>query len=151
MKTASVMSIPPLPSASGRRKGAEPPNVVKELSKDYARNRIMVAVDSRKGEIVVKGWKEGTGVKTLDLINKLEKYVFGFLVTDVDQEGKLAGIDLREFRQLTSETSSKILASGGITSNEDIKNLRKVGVWGCVIGKALYEGRISPDVLTITL
>ena len=127
------------------------PEVVKRLSKDYAKNRIMVAVDSEKGEILVNGWKEKTGIKTLELINQLEKSVFGFLVTDVDREGKLAGIDLKEFKTLALNVKTKILASGGITSQKDIENLRKVGVWGCVVGKALYEGKINPEVLTWTL
>jgi phosphoribosylformimino-5-aminoimidazole carboxamide ribotide isomerase len=119
------------------------PKVVKQLNKEYMTSRLMVAVDSMGGEVMVKGWTEGTGIKTAKLIKKLQEHVFGFLVTDVDKEGKLAGIDLKEFKDLVEGTNTKIFAAGGITTQKDVEDLRRAGVWGCVIGKALYEGKIS--------
>jgi phosphoribosylformimino-5-aminoimidazole carboxamide ribotide isomerase len=121
---------------------AKNPEAVKKLSKEYGKHRIMVAVDSRGGEIVIKGWTEGSGIKTEDLITELKDYVFGFLVTDVDREGLMVGIDVEEFARLY-KTGARICASGGITTLDDVRALEKIGVWGCVVGKALYEGRIS--------
>jgi phosphoribosylformimino-5-aminoimidazole carboxamide ribotide isomerase len=124
------------------------PEVIKRLAKEYGKERIMVAVDAVGGCVVIKGWKEKTKIKTIDLIKKLEPYVFGFLVTDVDKEGLMQGIDESEFKELASKTKAKICASGGITTTEDLKTLNRIGVWGCVIGKALYENsiRFRPEV-----
>jgi len=119
------------------------PKLVRDLSREYGKDRIMVAVDSLKGEVVIHGWTERTGIKTIDQIKKMERYVFGFLVTDVDKEGLLKGVDIKEFEDLVKATNARICASGGITTNKDIKALEGIGVWGCVIGKALYEGRIK--------
>ena len=119
------------------------PQLVKDLSGEYGKDRIMVAVDSLKGEVVIHGWTEKTGIKTIDQIKKLQKHVFGFLVTDVDREGLMEGIDLEEFEELVKLTKTRICASGGITTNKDVKGLEEIGVWGCVIGKALYEGKIK--------
>jgi phosphoribosylformimino-5-aminoimidazole carboxamide ribotide isomerase len=118
------------------------PGIVKNLSKEFGKDRIMVALDSLGGSIVIKGWTEDSGLKTKRLIKELKDYVFGFLVTDVDREGLMQGIDLEEFKSL-AETGARICASGGISSTDDIKSLEKEGIWGCVVGKALYEGRIK--------
>jgi len=118
------------------------PDAVKKLSKEFGKDRIMIAVDAVGGNVVIKGWTESTRIKTVDLINKRKDDVFGFLVTDVDKEGLMSGIDAEEFRAL-QKTGARICASGGITTQEDIKTLEKIGVWGCVVGKALYEGKVS--------
>jgi phosphoribosylformimino-5-aminoimidazole carboxamide ribotide isomerase len=118
------------------------PDIVKTLAKEYGKERIIVAVDSLGGRVVIKGWTETTEHQTEYIIKKLKDYCFAFLVTDVDKEGLMEGIDLEEFKSLVA-TGAKICASGGITTQEDIKALDKLGVWGCVVGKALYEGKIK--------
>lgn len=124
----------------------EDPTAVETLCKQYGKNRLMVAVDSKGGKVVTGGWTKETGINTVDIINKLEAYVFGFLLTDVDQEGLMQGIDEEEFKVLNNATSARICASGGISSQEDIESLDCLGIWGCVIGKALYEGKIKLDL-----
>jgi len=119
------------------------PDIIKTLAKEYGKERIMVAVDSLGGRVVIKGWAEKTRIKTLDVIKKFEDCVFGFLVTDVDKEGLMRGIDAGEFKEIAGATKARICASGGITTAEDVKTLDRIGVWGCVIGKALYEGKIN--------
>lgn len=118
------------------------PDMVKTLAKEFGKDRIIVAVDSLGGEVVIHGWTEKTGIKTAELVKKLKAHCFAFLVTDVDKEGLMEGIDLAEFKDLVA-TGAKICASGGITSQKDIKALEDEGVWGCVVGKALYEGKIK--------
>jgi phosphoribosylformimino-5-aminoimidazole carboxamide ribotide isomerase len=119
------------------------PELVKTLSKKYGKNRVMVAVDAAGGNVVIKGWTEKTGIATTNIIDQLKDYVFGFLVTDVDREGLLKGIDEMEFKGLAESTDARICASGGITTQKDIEALDKLGIWGCVVGKALYEGKIK--------
>jgi len=116
---------------------------VKILAKEYGKERIMVAVDCAGGEVVIKGWAQKTGIMAEDLMARLEDYVFGFLVTDVDKEGLLKGIDAEEFKRISKATKVRICASGGVTTEADIRTLEKIGVWGCVVGKALYEGKIK--------
>ncbi len=124
------------------------PEIIKALNREYGKNRVMVAVDSKGGKVVVKGWTEQTGLETATLIKKLKGYAFGFLVTDVDREGLMMGVDLEEFKSLLKATDARICASGGVTTPDDVKSLREIGVWGCVVGKALYEGKIKlSDVL----
>lgn len=118
-------------------------DMVKELGQEYGINRIMVAVDSRGGEVVVRGWTEQTGLETLTLIKHLKDYVFGFLVTDVDREGLMKGVDVEEFKRLSRSTDARLCASGGISSQEDIEALDRLGIWGCVLGRALYEGKVG--------
>ncbi len=119
------------------------PELVKTLSRKYGKNRVMVAVDAAGGNVVIKGWTEKTGIATSNIIDQLKDYVFGFLVTDVDREGLLKGIDEMEFKGLAESTDARICASGGITTPKDISALDKLGIWGCVVGKALYEGKIA--------
>ncbi len=119
------------------------PEMLKLLSKEYGKDRIMAALDSYQGEVVIKGWTEKTDMHTSHLIEELEDYVFGFLVTDVDNEGLMQGVDLGEFKSLVKGTKARICAAGGITTQKDIKGLEKIGAWGAVIGKALYEGKIK--------
>jgi len=114
------------------------PDVVRILSKEYGKNRILVALDSVGGKVVIKGWQEKTEIKTKDMIEKLRGECFGFLVTDVDQEGLMKGIDTDEFKEI-AETGARIIASGGISSPTDVNRLRNIGIWGCVLGKILYE------------
>ncbi len=122
----------------------EDPNVVTKTVQEYGKERVMVALDSANGMVVVRGWRKKTERKAVDVIRRFEKGVFGFLVTDVDREGEMAGVDIGEFEGIVRSTDARICASGGISSPRDIKALRDIGVWGCVVGKALYEGRISP-------
>jgi len=123
------------------------PEIVENLVEKYGKERIIIAVDSKNRKVVIKGWTEDSGIKTVELIGRYKDKVFGFLVTDVDNEGKMQGIDINEFKELT-KTGARIIASGGISDIKDLKQLEQIGVWGVVLGKALYEGKIPKNVLT---
>jgi phosphoribosylformimino-5-aminoimidazole carboxamide ribotide isomerase len=127
------------------------PKVVRRLSTEYSNSRLMVAVDSSDGKVVIKGWQEKTKMNTVSLVNRMKPYVFGFLLTDVDREGQMKGIDLDEFTSVYEATGAKIIASGGVTSTQDVIALQKAGIWGCVVGKALYEGKIDESVVAARL
>jgi phosphoribosylformimino-5-aminoimidazole carboxamide ribotide isomerase len=110
------------------------------------RDRLIVALDSKAGRIVVKGWRESTGLAAEDVVEALEPYCAGFLCTYVDQEGMLRGTDLEWFRRLRAATPLEITAAGGITTMDDVRALRDMGVHAA-LGMAIYTGRLSLDEL----
>ncbi len=103
--------------------------------------RVMIALDSRAGKIVIKGWKEATRFSAEEVLARLEPYCSGFLCTYVDKEGMLEGTDLNWFRRLRAATKHEITAAGGITTIEEIRELAKIVV-DAALGMALYTGRL---------
>jgi phosphoribosylformimino-5-aminoimidazole carboxamide ribotide isomerase len=110
------------------------------------RERLIVAVDSKGGRIVVKGWQEATDFTAESVLSSLEPYCSGFLCTYVDKEGMMQGTDLEWFRRLRQATSFELTAAGGITTLEDVRALLEMGVHAAV-GMAVYTGRLDLEVL----
>lgn len=104
--------------------------------------RLIIALDSRGGKIVVKGWQEATNFTAEDMIGRLEPYCSGFLCTYVDKEGMMQGTDLDWFRRLRAATRHEITAAGGITTLEDIRELSQLNIHAA-LGMAIYTGRLS--------
>jgi len=113
-----------------------------QLVKAVGRDRLMLALDSREGLIVVKGWKESTNLTAEDAVKQLEPYCGEFLCTFVDREGTMTGTDLDWFRCLREATSLPITAAGGIHTIEEIRTLSALGIH-CAIGMAVYTGKLS--------
>ncbi len=107
------------------------------------RQRIIVSLDSRGGKVVTHGWKEKTEIDATSLTREFESLVWGFLYTDVDVEGQMRGINLKRTERIIKSTKNPVIASGGISSTKDITDLKSIGAWGAVLGKALYEGKID--------
>ena len=128
--------------------GANGPNHVflSELGATIPKEKIILALDSRKGHIVVKGWRESTGISAEEVIRELEPYCSGFLCTYVDKEGLMQGTDLEWFRRLRAATSLEITAAGGITTYEEIESLQRMGIHAAV-GMAVYTGRLDLERL----
>lgn len=106
------------------------------------RDRLLVAVDSKNGRIVVKGWQESTSLAAEEVLQSLEPYCSGFLCTYVDKEGMLQGTDLGWFRRLRAATTLELTAAGGITTLEDVRALLAMNVHAA-LGMAIYTGRLS--------
>lgn len=104
--------------------------------------RIVIALDSKHGKIVVKGWQEATAFTAEEVIGRLEPFCGGFLCTYVDKEGMMQGTDLDWFRRLRAATSHEITAAGGITTIEDIRALKAINVHAA-LGMAIYTGRLD--------
>jgi phosphoribosylformimino-5-aminoimidazole carboxamide ribotide isomerase len=110
------------------------------------RERTIVALDSKDGRIVVKGWRESTDLTAEAVIRELEPYCAGFLCTYVDKEGMLQGTDLDWFRRLRAATSLELTAAGGITTLEEIRALQKMNVHAA-LGMAIYTGKLRLEEL----
>jgi phosphoribosylformimino-5-aminoimidazole carboxamide ribotide isomerase len=123
---------------------AEGPNhaFLQPLVTAVGRDRIVLALDSRGGRIVVKGWQEATHFTAEEVIHQLEPYCSGFLCTYVDKEGMMQGTDLDWFRRLRAATDLEITAAGGITTVEEIRALAGMDIHAAV-GMAIYTGRLD--------
>ncbi|WP_031495927.1 HisA/HisF-related TIM barrel protein [Bryobacter aggregatus] len=117
-----------------------------DIAAAVGKERILVALDSKFGKIVVKGWQETTDLTAVDVIQQLEPYCGGFLCTYVDKEGMLQGTDLDWFAQLRAATSLPITAAGGITTIDDIRALSALQI-DSALGMAIYTGRLQLDEL----
>jgi phosphoribosylformimino-5-aminoimidazole carboxamide ribotide isomerase len=115
---------------------------LEQIAAAVGSDKILVALDSKAGKIVVKGWREATAFTAEEVIGRLEPFCGGFLCTYVDKEGMLAGTDLNWFRRLRAATGHEITAAGGITSMEDVRELQAMGVHAA-LGMAIYTGRLD--------
>jgi phosphoribosylformimino-5-aminoimidazole carboxamide ribotide isomerase len=104
--------------------------------------RVIIALDSKNRKIVVKGWREATELTAEEVIGRLEPFCSGFLCTYVDKEGMMQGTDLEWFRRLRAGTKHEITAAGGITTMEEIRELKAMRIHAA-LGMALYTGRLS--------
>jgi len=116
------------------------------LAAAIGRDRVILALDSKAGRIVVKGWQESTAFTAEEVLGDLEPYCSGFLCTYVDREGMMQGTDLDWFRRLRAATSHELTAAGGITTMDDVRALLGMGVHAA-LGMAVYTGRLSLDEL----
>lgn len=110
--------------------------------------RIVVAADVRDRAVTTHGWDRTTAQPIGPLIRELTTLpLAGVLVTAVHVEGRMEGPDLELVEHVLAEAAAPVLASGGITTLDDLAALARLGVSGCVIGMALYTGRLDPDTL----
>jgi phosphoribosylformimino-5-aminoimidazole carboxamide ribotide isomerase len=115
---------------------------IEEIAAAVGPEKIIIALDSKHGKIVVKGWQEATAFTAEEVIGRVEPFCGGFLCTYVDKEGMMQGTDLDWFRRLRAATSHEITAAGGITTLEDIRALKEMNIHAAV-GMAIYTGRLD--------
>jgi len=117
-----------------------------EIADAATPERLIIALDSRGGKVVVKGWQEATEYTAEEMIPHLEPYCSGFLCTYVDKEGLMQGTDLDWFGRLRAVTKHELTAAGGITTLDEIRELQRLGIHAA-LGMAIYTGRLSLDEL----
>jgi phosphoribosylformimino-5-aminoimidazole carboxamide ribonucleotide (ProFAR) isomerase len=113
-------------------------------------DRSVIALDTKGGRIVVKGWRETMPFGAEEVLHALEPFCSGFLCTYVDKEGMMQGTDLDWFRRLRAATSLEITAAGGITTLDEVRALLAMNV-RAALGMAIYTGRLSLDDLRALL
>ena len=119
------------------------PGFVREMAARYG-DRVAVGVDARDGRVAIKGWTEVSAVDCFDFCARLEADgVAGVVCTDISRDGAMRGTNLDLYRQLTARTGLKIVTSGGVSSLDDVRALKEIGVWGAILGKALYTGAVD--------
>jgi len=120
--------------------------LLQEIASAIGPERLIIALDSKGGKVVVKGWQESTEFTAEEMIREFEPYCSGFLCTYVDKEGMLEGTDLDWFRRLRSATRHELTAAGGITTIDEIRQLQSLGIHAA-LGMAIYTGKLSLDEL----
>jgi phosphoribosylformimino-5-aminoimidazole carboxamide ribotide isomerase len=121
-------------------------NFLASVRNAVGRERLLVALDSKNGRIVVKGWRESTNLTAEDVLSRLEPFCSGFLCTYVDKEGMMQGTDLEWFRRLRAATSLELTAAGGITTLAEVRALADMNVHAA-LGMAIYTGRLRLEDL----
>ena len=130
------------------------PEVVAGALAHFGAERIAVGIDAREGLVATHGWQETSALSTLELAQRMRDLGLMRIVhTDIARDGMLSGVNVEASAELARQTGLKVIASGGLSSLEDIRRLKAVekdGVEGAIIGKALYTGAISlPEALKI--
>jgi len=120
---------------------------IEDIAAAVGPERLIIALDSKDGKIVVKGWREATEFRAEQVIQRLEPFCGGFLCTYVDKEGMLQGTDLNWFRRLRASTQHEITAAGGITTIEEIRELTAMNIHAA-LGMAIYTGKLALEALT---
>ena len=121
----------------------ETPEIVADISEQYP-GAVMVSLDAKGGEVVVSGWTEGTGLDPAEAAERYEELGAGaILLTDVDVEGQLAGVNTDLVGGVCDAVDIPVVASGGVASIDDIQALREAGAAAVVVGTALYEGEFT--------
>jgi phosphoribosylformimino-5-aminoimidazole carboxamide ribotide isomerase len=121
----------------------ENPDVVAEISETHP-GSVLVSLDARDGEVVVSGWTEGTGLDPAEAAARYAKLgAGGVLFTDVDVEGRLEGVREDPVRAVVEAVSIPVVASGGVTTQDDVRALKRAGAAAVVVGTALYEGQFT--------
>ena len=118
--------------------------LLKKLLLSLGSEKIVISVDHIDGEIVIHGWQDRTGIKLIESIKEfLEMGFTEFLLTNVNRDGTLEGPDLEFLEQACKLENVNVIASGGISNIADIKDVKEKNAFGVILGKALYENKIS--------
>jgi phosphoribosylformimino-5-aminoimidazole carboxamide ribotide isomerase len=106
--------------------------------------RIVCGIDAKGGEVAVAGWAEGTGLPVADVARRVKSAGVSLVeYTDVARDGMFTGVDAEGAARLAREAGVEVVASGGVASLDDVRACRRAGVFGVIVGKALYEKRFE--------
>jgi phosphoribosylformimino-5-aminoimidazole carboxamide ribotide isomerase len=107
-------------------------------------NRLVLAVDAKEGVIAVKGWMESSGKLAVDVARQVSDWPLGaILYTDVAKDGMMTGPNYEQTRRLVEAGRVPVIASGGVGTIDHVREAKKTGAWGCIIGRSLYEGTVD--------
>ena len=122
-----------------------------DMVKKYG-DKIAVSVDAKDEKVAVKGWTETVELNSLDFCKKLSDIgVKTIIYTDISKDGMLQGPSTALYQEILENSTIELIASGGISNIEDVQKIKKIGCAGTIIGKAIYEGRISLKDLQFTM
>lgn len=127
---------------------AQEPALMLEWLIQFGPEKIILGADCKNGKIATNGWTKDSGLDVIAFIREYEeKNVQYSIVTDIGRDGMLAGPSFELYVKILSDTRTRLIASGGITTIEDVLKLKETGCEGAIIGKAIYEGTINLEQL----
>ena len=120
------------------------PELLQKLLTKLGSEKIVISVDHKDGIIVTHGWQSNTDISLIDSMNEFLGVGFTeFLLTNVNRDGTLEGPDLEFLEEACSLGKANVIGSGGISNIDDIPKVKEKNAWGVILGKALYENKIS--------
>ncbi|MCH9658917.1 1-(5-phosphoribosyl)-5-[(5-phosphoribosylamino)methylideneamino]imidazole-4-carboxamide isomerase [archaeon] len=118
--------------------------LLKSLLSELGSKKIVISVDHNDGEIVIHGWQKGAGIELIPAMKEfLDMGFTEFLLTNISRDGTLGGPDLEFLEQACLLQNANVIASGGISSANDVKDVKEKNPFGVILGKAMYENRVS--------
>lgn len=120
------------------------PEFCKEIIEEYGAEKIILGADCENRKIKTSGWQEESDLDIIDFILQYQQLgILNTICTDISKDGMLQGPSTNLYKEIISKTSISLTASGGISGMEDVYTMKKTGCSGTIIGKAIYEGKIS--------
>lgn len=115
----------------------------------YGADKIILGADCRSSKIATMGWQESSSLEVIPFIKTYqEKGVLQVICTDIAKDGMLEGPSFSLYEDILTQTAVKLIASGGVSSVEDLKKLKSIGCSGAIVGKAIYEGQLDLKTLS---
>jgi len=125
-------------------KAAADPGFMKELIRSFGADAAVAGIDARSGLVAVEGWEKTSECRASELALRLKaEGVRHIIYTDISRDGMMTGPNVSATKELTKLTGLDVIASGGVSSMDDLENLYRAGISGVIIGKALYEGKVD--------
>jgi phosphoribosylformimino-5-aminoimidazole carboxamide ribotide isomerase len=125
---------------------AKNPDMVREACKKFP-DKVMVGIDAKNGKAAVRGWVEVTELDAIEFARQMQDAgAAGIIYTDISRDGMLTGPNIEAMAAMVGSVDIPVIASGGVSKIDDIKNLMEIdGLWGVITGKALYSGAMKLD------
>jgi phosphoribosylformimino-5-aminoimidazole carboxamide ribotide isomerase len=129
-------------------KALQSPQWLEDMSRKFP-ERIVLGIDAKQGRVATQGWLLVSDVSAIDLAQRVEQLpLAGIVYTDISRDGMLQGVNLAAMSEMVQATRLPVIASGGVTTLDDIRQLASIPAAGCIVGRALYEGRLTlKDIL----
>lgn len=126
----------------------EHPELLEEMAGRFP-GRVVLGLDARDGKVAVRGWLETSGMSVIDVAKRHEQLPLAAIVyTDIAKDGMLSGPNLPALAAMIAAVRLPVVASGGVSNAEDIRQVAGIGAAGCIVGKALYAGAVTlPDAI----
>lgn len=123
------------------------PAWVRQMANEYP-NQIVIGLDARDGKVATHGWLNTSNASVLDVAREFANWpLYAIVYTDIARDGMLEGPNVNGIAELTAAVPVPVIASGGVTTLQNVRDLMAINVFGCIIGRALYEGQI--DLTTV--
>lgn len=120
------------------------PGVVRDLVETYGPERVAVSIDAKDGRVAVKGWQEVSEHAATDLARQMSELGVTYVIyTDISRDGTLKGVNPEPVARLRDAFPNRLIAGGGVASDADLELYERLGLEGAIVGRALYEGRIT--------